>query len=306
MRLTYLIVTFYLTFHHFAINAETSFSLGSGYRHDNLDWNIAGIDNIPNILSELEWSNVKMNQVSGSIRQTLLNLCATIEGDYGFVYHGINRDSDYFGDDRTYEFYRSYADASDGHAYDICGGLGLSTNFLISPIEICPQIGYSYHKQHFTMRNGYLAVNRITGELGPFDELNSSYSAHWHGPWLGMDACLNFYCPITIFASFRAHLLCYHAIGHWNLRQDLADDFHHHGFGYGFYGKCGLKYDVSKHFSIGILGSYREFMVCHGKDKSSIRFDFYDDDYLIRTTSTQLNEVNWDSFQIQAYISLKF
>lgn len=305
MRFTYLIMIYYLTFCHFAINAETSFSLGSGYRHDNLKWNIAGIDNTPNILSELEWSNMKMNQVSGRFQQTLLNLCAIVEGDYGFVYDGLNRDSDYLGDDRTYEFLRSYANASDGHAYDICGGLGWTTNFLISPIEICPQIGYSYHKQHFTMRDGHVAINRITGETGPFEGLNSSYSAQWHGPWLGVDACLNFYCPLTIFASLRAHLLCYQAHGHWNLRKDRGSDFDQHGFGYGFYGKCGLKYDISSHFSIGIFGSYREFEVCYGKDKYSIKYDFYDD-HFIQTKTTKINEVNWDSFQIQAYISLKF
>ncbi len=89
------------------IPLETDFTLSTGYRSDDLDWNIAGDinGNNPNVLSELTWDDVESYQVKlqGSI--VWPNIIA-LRGyaNYGWVFDGDNQDSDYLGDNRTFEF----------------------------------------------------------------------------------------------------------------------------------------------------------------------------------------------------------
>ncbi|KAF3362354.1 Uncharacterized protein PHSC3_001086 [Chlamydiales bacterium STE3] len=310
MRIFCLFLTLYSTLYHFTMNAETAFAIGEGYREDNLNWSIAGLNDEPNILSELDWKNIKMVQISGAFCQSIAGICFFADGDYAKIYDGKNRDSDYFGNHRTLEFSRSYADASKGHAYDLCTGIGWNTNFLISPIEFCPQIGYSYHKQHLTLRKGVLVIDRIAGKTGPINGLNSSYVSCWHGPWIGFDTCVNFYSPLTIFGGIRAHLVSYKAKGHWNLRSEFADNFIQEGVGYGLFGQVGIQYDLTKRLTIGILGSYQEFKICYGRDRLSFRFNYIDENgntrSAFKTIGLRLNEVNWDSLRLQAYITFNF
>lgn len=308
MRLFLILITF---LYHFASNAETAFAVGSGYRQDSLNWNIAGPNGYPNVLSELKWDDIKMWEISGQASQSLLGLCLSVEADYAVVLEGKNRDSDYLGNNRTLEFSRSYSDAKDGYAYDLSASLGWNINFLISPLTLSPQIGYAYNKQHFTMKNGNLTIDLFNGNIGPFSGLDSSYTAEWHGPWLGMDASFCFYCPITIFGSARAYALCYNGRGHWNLRSDFADDFRHHGYGYGLLGRLGVQYSLSNCWAIGILGSYQEYRLRHGHDKMYINVDFEDEngnsvDSSVYTSSTRLNQVNWRSFRVQVYLAFNF
>lgn len=292
-------------------NAETAFALGTGYRQDNLDWNISGPDGFPNVLSELKWSDVKMWEVSGQASQSILGLCLEVEGDYAVVFEGKNRDSDYFGNNRTFEFSRSYSDANKGYACDISASLGWNINFFISPLEISPKIGYCYNEQHFTMRNGSIAIDAINNLTGPFSGLNSSYTARWQGPWIGVDASFHCILPVTIYGGVRAHALGYNARGHWNLRVDFADDFRHHGYGYGFFARLGIQYELTNCLALGVLGSYQDFRIRHGHDKMYFNVDFVDEngnsvESAVFTSSTRLNQVNWQSLRVQLYLAYNF
>ena len=311
MRFFCTFFTLCFSLYHFSANAETAFALGTGYRQDSLNWSIEGPDGFPNILSELKWKDIKLWQVSARAKQTLLGLCLNAEADYAFAFEGKNRDSDYLGDNRTLEFSRSYSDASNGHAFDLSASLGWNINFFISPLSICPQIGFSYHEQHFTMRDGVYEIDLFNGNNGPFDGLDSSYTARWQGPWIGVESCFCLYCPLSIYGGVRASALRYNARGHWNLRTDFADDFRHEGYGYGLFGRLGVQYEFAPCIAIGILGSYQEFRVCHGHDRMYFNVDFVDGNGNsivsgVESSSTRLHQVEWRSFRIQIYLALNF
>ena len=98
------------------IPLEKDFTLSAGYRKDDLDWNIAGDINgdNPNVLSELTWEDVESYQVKLQGAIVWPNRIA-MRGyvNYGWIFDGDNQDSDYLGDNRTFEFSRSNNNTDD-------------------------------------------------------------------------------------------------------------------------------------------------------------------------------------------------
>lgn len=288
---------------------ETSFSLRSGYREDSLDWNIAGPDGYPDVLSELKWKDLRMWQVSGEFDITLPNnLYFSLEGDYAGIVYGKNRDSDYLGNNRTYEFLRSYADANDGEAFDVSGSIGymmpIFCESLFDTLEFCPQIGYAYKEQRLSMKNGFLALNPYGDFIGPFDGLDTKYYASWFGPWIGFDLGYQFTCSLNLYAGFQYHIARYNGRGHWNLRVDFDKDFEHYGWAHGLYGKLGAEYAIWDCWAVGVLTSYQHYYLRHGHDKMYFKEPL--DDKGNKVSSTRLNRVNWNSFRVEGYISYTF
>ena len=109
------------------------FELYSGYRTDKFDWNIANDltgSSTPNILSELTCDDLDIFQfgIESSLRisNSHLPFLGLITGyiNYGSIIAGGNQDSDYAGDNRTFEFSRSNNDSSDGDVWDVSLALG--------------------------------------------------------------------------------------------------------------------------------------------------------------------------------------
>ena len=110
-----------------AIPLETDFTLSAGYRRDDLDWNIAGDinGNNPNVLSELTWDDVESYQVKLQGNFVWPNIIA-LKGyaNYGWIFDGDNQDSDYLGDNRTFEFSRSNNNTDDHYVWDASVAIG--------------------------------------------------------------------------------------------------------------------------------------------------------------------------------------
>ena len=88
------------------------FSISTGQRSDNLDWNIAGTTpsvfgpvNV-NVLSELSWSDIESHEVRAAVKVFMKSFIVKGEAGYGFITSGVNQDSDYGGNDRTLEYSR--------------------------------------------------------------------------------------------------------------------------------------------------------------------------------------------------------
>jgi len=111
---------------------QTEFLLSTGYRVDDLDWNIAGDinGNNPNILSELEWEGLESFQIK-TTNKTIFNQLFLLKGSlaYGWILNGENQDSDYWGDNRTLEFSRSNNNSDEGNMLDASFGLGWQFTF---------------------------------------------------------------------------------------------------------------------------------------------------------------------------------
>ncbi len=284
---------------------QTEFLLSTGYRVDDLDWNIAGDinGNNPNIISELEWEGLESFQLKIA-NKTVLNQLFLLRGSlaYGWIFDGENQDSDYAGDDRTFEFSRSNNNSDKGNMLDASFGLGWQFSFGRSDFVMAPVIGYSYHEQNLTMTDGYQTIP----PSGPFPGLDSTYETEWKGPFIGLDFTFrtdekNKITPeIETFITIEYHWADFYAEADWNLRTDFAHpkSYEHEADGHGFILNTGLKFIFNYHWLLNINLDYQNWST----DPGIIRFFNADG----TTPKQRLNEVNWTSYAIMAGIEYHF
>jgi len=284
---------------------QTEFLLGTGYRVDDLDWNIAGDinGNNPNIISELEWEGLESFQLKIA-NKTVFNQLFLLRGSlaYGWIFDGENQDSDYLGDDRTYEFSRSNNNSDDGNMLDASFGLGWQFTFGRSDFVMAPVIGYSYHEQNLTMADG----NQTIPPSGPFPGLDSTYETEWKGPFIGLDFTFrtdekNKITPeIETFISLEYHWADFYAEADWNLRTSFAHpkSFEHEADGHGIVFSAIIKFLLDYHWMLNVNLDYQNWST----DPGIIQFFNADG----TTAKQRLNEVNWTSYAIMAGIEYHF
>jgi len=284
---------------------QTGFFLSTGYRVDDLDWNIAGDinGNNPNILSELEWEGLESFQLK-LVNKTVFDQLFLLRGSlaYGWIFDGENQDSDYLGDNRTLEFSRSNNNSDDGNMLDASFGIGWQFTFGRSDFVMAPVIGYSYHEQNLTMTDGYQTIP----PLGPFPGLDSTYETEWKGPFIGLDFSFRtdekskITPEIETLISIEYHLADFYAEANWNLRTDFAHpkSFEHEADGYGIVFSTAVKFLFDYHWSFNINLDYQNWSTDAGTDRV-----FFANGTIVET---QLNEVNWTSYAIMAGIEYHF
>ena len=285
---------------------ETDFTLSTGYRVDNLDWNIAGDINgkNPNILSELTWDDIESYQVKLQGSFVWPNIIA-LKGyaNYGWIFDGDNQDSDYLGDNRTLEFSRSNNSTDDGYMRDFSLAIGYPFRFGHQVIgTITPLAGYSYHEQNLNISNG----NQTIPDLGPFPGLDSSYDTEWEGPWIGLGLRFKAGKIMSLAHRFETHLIYeyhwadYHAEANWNLRDDFAHpkSFEHDADGTGWKFGAGLNFRLHHNWALNFKYEYQDWSTDSGTDRV-----FFADG---STATTKLNEVNWTSYTLSLGVSLSF
>jgi hypothetical protein len=299
-------------------SADTTVTLDSGYRSDHVDFNIAGYiasqqsQQYVNILSELNWRHIQSVQTQLGVRHDFTPRLF-VEGsvDYGENYAGENQDSDYSGDDRTDEFSRSNNTSDGGHVSDFSIDLGRRVLGDTKHGEISALGGYSVNRQYFTMTNGDQTLsqqNQPIGTipqvqpLGPFSGLNSSYSPHWNGPWLGAEARKALSAKLSLHARAEYHWTAYSAEGDWNLIPDFAhpDSFTNTGNGHGGVLSAGADYRIASAWQVGLHAGYSAFTVHNGIDT------VYFSDGVTPPTSTRLNAVHWDSTTVSVQLAHQF
>jgi len=284
---------------------QTEFLLSTGYRVDDLDWNIAGDinGNNPNILSELEWEGLESLQLKIA-NKTVFNQLFLLRGSlaYGWIFDGENQDSDYLGDNRTFEFSRSNNNSDDGNVLDASFGIGWQFTFGRSDFVMAPVIGYSYHEQNLTITDGEQTIP----PSGSFPGLDSTYETEWKGPFIGLgftfrtDEKSKITPEIETFISIEYHWADYYAEADWNLRTDFAHpkSFEHEADGHGIVFSTVVKFLFDYHWSLNINLDYQNWSTDAGDDRV-----FFANGTI---AETQLNEVNWTSYAIMAGIEYHF
>lgn len=284
------------------IKAESYIKMG--YRRDDLDWSIAALSGTPNILSELTWKNIEMATISaGTTLFFESNWLINVDFLYGRIYDGDSQDSDYLGDNRTFEFSRSNNNSDEGSALDISASAGY--NWVVSfnkqstypNIEFRPQAGLSYYSQNLQMTDGYQTVSNPIPELGitlpptgSFAGLNSTYDAMWFGPWVGLKSRFNFTESFSLSANLEYHYATYDSTANWNLRSDFAhpESFSHEADGYGLIGDIEGEYRWNTQLSLNFTIRYQDWQA----HKQGVDTTFLADG---TTLSTKYNGVNWQS-----------
>lgn len=291
---------------------ESTFVLRNSYRRDDLKWNIAGDRHgrNPNILSELKWEDLEIYQLQlqySALAPRIVYLKASV--DYGWIFDGDNRDSDYLGNNRTLEFSRSENSADDGHVWDTSAGIGypfkLGGNFNLG---IRPLIGYCYREQHLKISNGFQKVSTpgLTPPPGPIKGLHSRYDTQWYGPWIGTDLAFRskviktFIYRIEANFSYEYHWFDYRAAGNWNLRQDLdhPKSFEHRTDGTGSCLAAGISIFFNPNWALNLNYNYLSWKT----DEGTNRVNFADGTH----AKTQLNEVRWKSYALGLAVVYRF
>lgn len=277
--------------------------LRTGYRQDKLFWNIGTNSGFPNILSELKWENIEIATLnfgaSYALDQSwLLNLDAV----YGRIFDGDNQDSDYLGNNRTFEFSRSNNGADEGDVYDI----SLSAAYKIpfnQFIELQPELGLSYHAQNLKMVDGNqtLSAHGWNTPLGPFSGLNTTYDATWFGPWVGWSTLIKPAENLTFNFGFEYHHISYDATANWNLRGDFAhpESFTHKADGYGWITRLEGLYKYSPKLTFDIALNYQEWLANeNGVDKVFLADG--------ASSIQPFNEVKWRSYGFSLGLNYDF
>ena len=296
-------------------------SIDIGYRTDDVDWNIAGLTPtmflIPalqgqsvNILSELTWSDLEIIQLELGLARIFPNRFV-LKGTfaYGVVFDGDNQDSDYAGNNRTFEFSRSNNSADDGSTADVSIGFGYNLSFFTDVIGLSPLIGLSYHEQNLTLTEGVQTVSNFgwPTPLGPFSGLDSSYDASWWGPWIGLESNVRIYktdgtsLAHEFLIGIEYHrVVDYYAAATWNLRADLAQpkSFEHDADGSGIVYWARWNYFFSPQWGLSLSGKYQEWETDPGKVRIFGAFG--------GEAETPLNEVNWESFSLMVGVTCRF
>ena len=285
---------------------ETEFIVTGGYRVDDLDWNIAGDinGNNPNILSELTWDDIESYQVKfqGSlVWPRIIALRGSV--NYGWIFDGDNQDSDYLGDNRSFEFSRSNNSTDDGDVWDASIAVGYPFRFGQTVIgTVIPLVGYSHHEQELKITDGYQTIP----SLGSFPGLDSSYDTQWEGPWIGIDLRFKareiktFAHRFEAYFTYEYHWADYDAEANWNLRDDLAHpkSFKHHADGSGYVIGAGFNFYLQRNWALNFNIDYQDWST----DDGTIKFFLADG----TTHKQQLNEVNWTSYAFMMGLSLRF
>ena len=274
--------------------AKYSLNLEVGQRTDNIDWNINQVNDNPNILSELTWSDVEsyygkieLYGVEGAYRLKI-NYSRSFE-----AYAGENQDSDYNLDDRQGEYSRSNNKTNGSYFEDYSISIGENYN-LDKSSNVVFWLGYEVNNQ-------FLRINEGTQTIGSADltGLDSSYDSTWKGFNAGLEYELS-YSSFEINTNIFYHWLNYKAKANWNLRTDFEHpvSFEHEigdatGISYGI----DVKYKWNKDIT---LFSTFDYLKYEGQNGSNTQY----------TTSgikgDAINEANWESSKISFGINIRF
>lgn len=283
------------------INVDVS----AGFRRDTFRWSIAGFENTPNILSELQWKDLRIAQAEGMINYTSCsNYVVRVAGDFGAICHGQNIDADYAFNDKQGLFSLSRNKAGKGFVYDIDAAVGYRVTSTFDRFWATPLIGYSYHGQHLHMYKGRQAIALDDDSIEiiiPFANLHSTYNTRWFGPWIGLDFMARVESCAYVFGGFEWHLLSYRGFGHWNLRNDIGD-FVHKAHGTGYTATLGGTWEIWTNVGIGVSGEFRYFKTRHGREVTPI----FIPDFPEIKARTRFNQAKWKAVIISADMTWRF
>lgn len=298
------------------LKASIEFDVGAGYRQDELNWNIGAGDPWPNVMSELEWRNLKIAEVTAAGKWWFgQGMYVRGDADYGWIFSGDNQDSDYAGSNRTFEFSRSLNSGDGGYVWDLSLGFGKLMCLSSSGLFISPTIGYAASRQHLVMEEGYQVLSEKFGEfkgsrIGPLPG-GDWYETLWQGPWMGADI---FFAPqknLMFWGIFEYHRARYKGTGHWSNRSDFYDDFQHSANGNGFVMEGGIRYQLSSTFGFGSKLRGQIWNTEAGRDRTFFIKEIKDSNGTVTGVENavgecRLNKVEWRSWALTFFLNWVF
>lgn len=280
------------------VQAATTLEIQPTHRQDRFTWNKAGVNGVPNILSELKWENLRIYAIKGVLRHDMgRRTFLEATGSFGWIYSGTNQDSDYDQNDRQEEFSRTYANAGDGRVLD--GSLAFGWKLQENAARQTTLLGgYAINTQTLTMRDLFVVIPG--SDYGPFSGVNSQYKAMWSGPWLGLEHSQALDKRTQLKLRLEYHLPYYRGECHWNMRADLAQPVtnNHWADGRGTVVSLGVDHALGKNWSIGASVDYTSYNTFQGTDQVNLADG--------SNVHLPLNLVTWDSWAYRLSAMYRF
>jgi hypothetical protein len=286
-------------------SSKPQFKLGlsQGIKHEDFYWSISGGPS-PNILSELQWNNMDLQYTQLKLDAKQQRFLARIEFDYGQVTSGWNQDSDYYQDNRTEEYSRSYSDVN-GETL----GFNLALGYEIQPSKsrirsLTPMIGFSKYEQKLGMRAGEQVI-RDVGTINnpniilldppiPITGLDSSYDTDWNTLWAGGEINFLVEPKFEITFGYQYHFnIDYSATANWNLQpafQHPVSFTHEAGEGHGHRFNFSAHYQFRPALQFNFYYTYFKLKATDGLDVT-----YYPDN---TTATTGLNIAETESHSV--------
>ncbi|MFT7538591.1 MAG: hypothetical protein ACI9F2_000738, partial [Lysobacterales bacterium] len=261
--------------------ARGEFGVATGYRQDDIGWNIGGNADgaLANILAEYQWPNqgIWQTTVDGDI---VFKNRYVVDGSvsYGSTVLGDNQVSEYDSDNRSNESVRTNNSSAEGNTLDGSVGMGLlfdlskHKDFLKAlkfiSLDLKMLAGYSYHEQDLTMYDGVQTVDSSGGALGSFGGLDSYYDMEWTGPWIGVELSGSD-DKLSSFVSLKYHEFDYYGVGGLNLQPSLEypKSFDHEGEGQGLSFDVGLGYQLTPAWMLNVKWNVKDWEIQNGRDR---------------------------------------
>jgi hypothetical protein len=239
-------------FEALAEKPQTSFSLMPviGYGQETLQYSIGFPNTIPNIVSELTWSDLKVMTLGIEGEANFLNnFVAQGSIEHGRIFKGDHQDADYSGNNRTLKWSHSRAHTK-GHTVKINLGIGKKYN-LHSNLIFSPFIGFSFQRNFFKNKDlvqigsepRWAPENHIPLRLGLKSEgFINSYAAQFYGPWVGIQGTWQFASKWTLEGGLKGQYGWFISKGNWVKVQMTFKD---KSQGYGLDAHLGVFYEIN-------------------------------------------------------------
>lgn len=251
-----------------------AFSLGLGYRRDDLDWAIEG--NSGKTLSEEKWRSLDSIRLSGDAH-IVTPIGLTFQGKvaYSWILAGRQRRSDFLGDRHNREFSRIVGDVDQGNGLDLSAGFGYRLPLWDGAFRawLEPLAGYGYREQILKSADlsQAIATLSLTPPQGRLADSELRYRARWHGPWLGMQLGVGGE-RWQLYGQGEYHYAWYRAEGRW--KQLAAADrrirFKQDGDGYGVVAEVGGSYQIWDRLSLRLSLDFQHWKADSGNDKTTL------------------------------------
>lgn len=196
-----------------------------GYRHDNLNWSVAGPTGFPDVFAEIDWPDI--HSVVVGQRYILAgwdSIYARGEAYYGWILQASNTYSVYLNRDRTDLFSQEKACRSGNNLMGAKFGLGAHLLKSWAPFDLAILAGYSYQLMRLRWRDPKLVFSQ-TQPLGPVVDLIAKYRPKWQSGWVALDGFFRWRTCLTVTATYELHFSNYRAHGVWNWTQNQNEAF---------------------------------------------------------------------------------
>lgn len=137
-------------------------------------------------------------------------------------------------------------------------------------------------------------------DVGQFSGLDSSYTAYWYGPWLGVNIDYQASDQFKVSLGAEYHWVEYFAQADWNLRSEFAHpvSFEHEATGTGLVWDFQTQYLFDEEWSWIFNGRIQSWKTEGGSDRT------YGDEGNVGLT--RLNQVSWDSYALTTGVLYRF